>query len=247
MLIQTRAFADGGNNHPLLAKLETHGALPDADRELVSRMLTDVRPFDARQDIIREGEKPDFVHLMVEGWSCRYTFVTDGDRQITAFLIPGDFCDAHITMLDKMDHGIRTMGKAKVAFISRDLMREVAERPALTKALWWANLVDEGVLRAWLANMGRRDAFDRVAHLMCELHARLKNVGLVKDGSFDLPLTQEELGDALGLTAVHINRVLRQLREKKLMTFARQTVAIFNPAELWTVAGFDPSYLHFEA
>ena len=161
--------------------------------------------------------------------------------------MPGDFCDVHIAMLDRMDHGICALGSAKVAFIARDLMDEVAARPALTRALQWASLVDEGVLRAWIANMGRRDAFDRVAHLMCELHARLTNVGLVKTGRYDMPLTQEQLGDALGLTAVHINRVLRLLRERGLMTFARQSVTITDLGALRRVAGFDPGYLHLVA
>ena len=244
MLIQTQALDETATGHPLLTKLETHGALPDADRELLRRMLTDVRSFDRRRDIISEGTRPDFVHLMIEGWSCRYAIVKDGSRQITALLAPGDFCDAHITISEHMDHSIATLTKARVAFISKSLMMEVAERPTLTKALWWASLVDEGVLRAWIVNMGRRDAFDRIAHLVCELHARLENVGLVRDNEFKLPLTQEDLGDALGLTQIHVNRSLRLLREKGLMTFAHQTIVVTDIATLRKVAGFDPSYLH---
>lgn len=209
-------------------------------------MLADIRVFEARRDIIRVAENPEFVHLMVEGWACRYSIVDDGQRQITAFLVPGDFCDAHIIMLGQMDHSIGSLGQAKVAFISKDLMAEVAERPCLTRALWWASLVDEGILRAWLVNMGRRNATDRVAHLVCELHARLLSVGMGAGNTFGMPLTQEDIGDALGLSAVHINRVLRDLRERGLMTFSNRTIAIQDIQALKREAGFDPRYLHFK-
>jgi CRP-like cAMP-binding protein len=242
--MQQRSILETSPPHPLLVKLEQHTKLPDVDRDLLSRMLTDIRTFDGRRDIIRVGEDPEFVHLMIEGWSCRYSIVDDGRRQITAFLVPGDFCDAHIVMLGEMDHSIRVLGRARVAFISKDLMAEVAERPSLTRALWWASLVDEGVSRAWLVNIGRRNATDRVAHLVCELHARLLSVGMGDDDRFEMPLTQEDLGDALGLTPVHINRVLRLLRERGLMTFSNRTIVIQNVEALKREAGFHPHYLH---
>ncbi len=244
MLNLQRALVEAIPAHPLLMKLEQHGTLPTADRDLLSRMLTDIRTFEGRRDIIRVGEDPEFVHLMIEGWACRYSIVDDGQRQITAFLVPGDFCDAHITMLGRMDHSIGALGRARVAFVSKDLMREVAERPALTRALWWASLVDEGVLRAWLVNMGRRDAYDRVAHLICELEARLQSVGVGAGDRFELPLTQEDLGDALGLSPVHVNRVLRRLREQNLMTISNKTLTILNPSELRRQSGFGGEYLH---
>lgn len=242
--MQQRSIVEASPPHPLLVKLEQHTKLVDVDRDLLSRMLTDIRTFDGRRDIIRVGENPEFVHLMIEGWSCRYSIVNDGRRQITAFLMPGDFCDAHIVMLGKMDHSIRALGHARVASISRDLMAEVAERPSLTRALWWASLVDEGISRAWLANIGRRNATDRVAHLVCELHARLLSVGMGNDDSFEMPMTQEDLADALGLTSVHINRVLRLLRERGLMTFSNRTMVIQDVEALKREAGFDPRYLH---
>ena len=242
--MQQRSIVEASPTHPLLVKLEQHTKLPDADRDLLGRMLADIRTFDGRRDIIRVGEDPEFVHLMVEGWSCRYSIVDDGRRQITAFLVPGDFCDVHIVMLGQMDHSIGALGRARVAFISKDLMAAVAERPSLTRALGWASLVDEGVLRAWLVNIGRRNATQRVAHLVCELHARLLSVGMGSDDSFEMPLTQEDLGDALGLTPVHINRVLRLLRERGLMTFSNRTIVIQDVEALKREAGFDPRYLH---
>lgn len=239
-----RALVEANPTHPLLMKLEQHATLPPEDRDLLSRMLADIRTFDGRRDIIRVGENPEFVHLMIDGWACRYSIVDDGQRQITAFLVPGDFCDAHIIMLGQMDHSIGALGQARVAFISKALMAEVAERPCLTRALWWASLVDEGVLRAWLVNMGRRDASDRVAHLVCELHARLLSVGMGGNNTFEMPLTQEDLGDALGLSPVHINRVLRRLRERGLMTFSNRKIVIQDIEALKQEAGFNPLYLH---
>ncbi|MEG3085999.1 Crp/Fnr family transcriptional regulator [Sphingomonas sp. PB4P5] len=230
--------------HPLIKKLQSVGNLAEDDLDLLGDLTADVRDFGARRDIIREGEKPDHVHLMLEGWSCRYQLVPDGGKQITAFLLPGDFCDVHITMFREMDHSIGTLGAAKVAFIARELMLEMTERPGIARALWWASLVDEAVLRAWIVNFGRRDSFQRVAHLICELYARLRNVGLATEDVFDLPLTQEDLSDALGLTPVHVNRVLKRLREEGMMTFKRQQISILDVRKLQTAAGFDPSYLH---
>jgi CRP-like cAMP-binding protein len=244
MLNLPLAIVEATPAHPLLMKLEQHGALPTADRNLLGRMLADIRTFEGRRDIIRMGENPEFVHLMIEGWACRYSIVDDGQRQITAFLVPGDFCDAHITMLGRMDHSIGALGRARVAFIAKDLMAEVAERPALTRSLWWASLVDEGILRAWLVNMGRRDAYDRVAHLICELEARLKSVGIGSSDRFELPLTQEDMGDALGLSPVHVNRVLRRLREQNLMTISNKILTIQNLSELRRQSGFGGQYLH---
>jgi len=230
--------------HPLVRKLQSVGNLAKADLDLLEALVSDVRDFGARRDIIREGEKPDHVHLMLEGWSCRYQVLPDGSKQITAFLLPGDFCDVHVTMLGEMDHSIGALNAARVAFISRDVMRELIERPAIARALWWASLVDEAVLRAWIVNFGRRDSFERVAHLICELDARLQNVGLAAENEFDLPLTQEDLSDALGLTPVHISRVLKRLREEEMMTFKRQQISILDIRKLRAIAGFDPSYLH---
>jgi CRP-like cAMP-binding protein len=231
-------------DHPLIRKLQSVGNLTPDDLKLLADLTEDVRDFGARRDIIREGEKPDHVHLMLEGWSCRYQVLPNGGKQITAFLLPGDFCDVHITMFGEMDHSIGALGAAKVAFISRELMLAMTERPSIARALWWASLVDEATLRAWIVNFGRRDSFERVAHLICELYVRLHNVGLADENTFDLPLTQEDLSDALGLTTVHVNRILKRLREQGMMTFKRQQISILDVRKLQAAAGFDPSYLH---
>jgi CRP-like cAMP-binding protein len=204
-----------------------------------------IRDVPANQDIISEGDRPDQVRLILDGWAARYKVVPDGGRQITAFLIPGDFCDLHVTILKEMDHSITALTPATVASIPHgELEALMKERPALARALWWSTLVDEGVLRAWIVNLGRRRAYESIAHLMCEMHIRMEHVGLVEDGRFDLPVTQEELADALGLTPAHVNRILQRLRTEGLITLKERLLTILEISGLRRVAGFDPNYLH---
>ena len=229
---------------PFLAKLGSAGALPDEDHKLLLDLVDDVRDLPAGTDIISEGDRPDHVHLMLEGWAARYQHLQEGSSQITAFMLPGDFCDTHITLLAEMDHSISALTDARVAFIPRAAMVALTERPAIARALWWASLVDEGILRAWIVNIARRLALPRIAHLVCELHARLAHVGLANGDGFALPLTQEQLGTAVGLTSVHVNRTLRTLRDDGLMTFRNREIVITNIPALRALAGFDPNYLH---
>lgn len=231
---------------PLVAKLGTRARLTPQDRDDLNSLYADARDIGPRRSIIREGDRPDHVHLMVQGWAARYKLLPDGARQITAFLIPGDFCDLHVTILGEMDHGISTLTRSRVAFISRARMDALTERPSLAKAFWWATLVDEAVLRSWIVNIGRRDAFEAIGHLICELYVRMKNVGLVQGDRFDLPLTQEEIADALGLTSVHVNRVLQRLRSENLISFRQGLLTIRDYRALEQASGFNPNYLHIE-
>ena len=236
-------FAPGSD--ALIAKLELAGKLGEEDRELLRAVCSRVRRIEAGSDIVSEGAKADHVHLVLSGWAARYKLVGDGSRQITAFLIPGDFCDAHVAILRRMDHSIVAVTQASVAYISHEDFDQLpVRRPELARALWWATLVDESVLRAWIVNLGRRDAYAGIAHLICELHARLQNVGLVEDDGFELPLTQEVLADALGLTPVHTNRIIQRLRAEKLVTLKSGRLAILDAGGLRRAADFDPDYLH---
>jgi CRP-like cAMP-binding protein len=230
---------------PLITKLERIEALSPGDRQAILDASRKTRMIEARQDIISDGDRPDHVHLVLDGWAARYKVLPNGARQFTAYLIPGDFCDLHITILKEMDHGILALSTATVAYIPRDQMRAIIDdRPDLTRALWWATLVDEGVLRAWIVNMGRRNARERIAHLMCEMHVRMNNIGLVTDDEFDFPLTQDELADTLGLTPVHVNRMLQSLRRKGLIEFGGKRLRLPDVAAIRHLAGFDPNYLH---
>jgi CRP-like cAMP-binding protein len=232
--------------NPLLAKLDSVADVPQADREALNDLCRDAREMGARRNIIREGERPDHVHLIVEGWAARYKLLPDGARQITAFLLPGDFCDLHVTILGEMDHSIATLTPARVAYIRHGEMDALAARPGLARAFWWATLVDEAVLRAWIVNVGRRDALEAIGHLLCELHVRMANIGLAAGGTFELPLTQEEIADALGLTPVHVNRVLQRMRSEGLISLKRSALEILDVARLQSVAGFSANYLHIE-
>ena len=216
------------------------------DREALHELYDDCREIGARRSLIREGDRPDHVLLMIEGWAARYKLVPDGARQITAFLIPGDFCDLHVTILGAMDHGITTLARSKVAFVPRAKIDAITERPSLIKAFWWATLVDAAVLRAWIVNIGRRDAAEAIGHLFCELYVRMRNVGLVAGRRFDLPLTQEEIADALGLTAVHVNRVLQRMRAERLIEFRQGMLTLLDYERLEQASGFSANYLHIE-
>ena len=231
----TNAFID---------KLCAHVPLSADDIALLVAECSTARQVPARSDLIREGDPPGPFFVILSGWACRYQMLPEGGRQITAFLMPGDSCDMHTSVVNAMDHSIATLTDALVASIPRARFDVLIEtRPALIRALWWTQLVDQGVLRAWIVSMGRRGSVERVAHLMCELYIRAQSIGLTEDGQLALPLTQIVLGDALGLTPVHVNRVLRQLRVQGIMELRNGMLIIANIAKLAAVAGFDDHYL----
>lgn len=230
---------------PVLRKLECGAALSADDRRTAELMCQNERSFGAREDVIREGEQPQGVHAVLEGFACRYKLLPNGSRQILAWLIPGDFCDLHVSILGAMDHGIATLSPCRIAYLpQRDVEAMTSHRTNLTRALWWSTLVDEAVLRQWLVGVGRRSAEKQVAHLICELLVRLRVVGLVEGGVFDFPITQGELADAVGLTAVHVNRVVQHLRHCGLIRLQDRTLAVLDEGALRELAEFNANYLH---
>jgi CRP-like cAMP-binding protein len=231
--------------NPFVRKLEYGAELSDADRRILEEAVSDVREIGPRQDLIGEGDRPENVHLIVEGWACRYKLLPDGGRQIMAYLLPGDFCDLHVAILGEMDHSIATISPCKVAYIPDQIIRElISKHETINRALWWATLVDEGTLREWLTTMGRRPADKQLAHLLCELLLRLQAVGLADKNSIEFPITQEELADTLGMSPVHVNRMLQQLRADELITLDNRRLTIPDLRRLQAFAGFDPNYLH---
>jgi len=228
-----------------IAKLGAASKFSESDAQVLVDLCRDVRTIPARHDLISEGDSPHHLHIVLEGWAARYKTLEDGSRQITAFLLPGDISDLHGTILSRMDHGIVAITRARIAHVPHQVMEDLPlHRPELGRALWRATLIDEAVLRSWIVNVARRSADKRIAHLFCELHARLSVVGLVQDERFDLPLTQEVVADALGLTPVHINRMLQKLREEGLITFTSGRLTIEEFGRLSKFAGFDLNYLH---
>ena len=187
-----------------------------------------------KTDLIREGDQPG-----------RYKILPNGTRQVLAYLMPGDCCDLHIGLLAEMDHSIQVITPALVATIGRLEMDEIMDQHrGIAKAMYLAQLIDEGIMRAWITSMGRRSSVERVAHLMCELYLRARNIGLIDGDELELPLSQLLLADSLGMTPVHLNRVLKVLRESQAMIISRGTLNIKDPRKLVKIAGFDENYLH---
>lgn len=235
------------SSNALLRKLAIFADLSGDEVDLLNEATRDIRTTAAKSDIISEGDRPDHLHLITQGWAARYKVLPNGARQITAFLIPGDFCDLHGKVLKAMDHSIVALTPCKVAWVASDSFdRLTIEHANLTRALWWGTLLDEAILRNWIVNNSRRDAHQRIAHLLCELHARVQIIGLVDGDRLDMPLTQNELADATGLTAVHVNRTLQRLRADNLITLSGKVLTIKNIGELKRVAGFDGNYLHID-
>ncbi|KQT52476.1 MULTISPECIES: Crp/Fnr family transcriptional regulator [unclassified Aureimonas] len=231
----------------MIRKLEGFHPLSSADKDLLQHHSRTIREIPARQDIASEGDRPDFVYVMVSGFACRYKLLADGRRQIMAYMVPGDFCDFQVFILKERDHGIATLSNCKVVQIPAESVLELTERPAIARAFWWATLVDEATLREWLVSIGQREAEVRIAHLLCEMLMRLRAVGLVEGNSYSLPLTQADLADTMGMTVVHANRMLMSLREKDLIAIDGRQVTVIDVRRLEEFAGFNPNYLHLQA
>ena len=236
--------SDMGN--PLARKLQRYVHLTDADRLWLSESLGPSRTLPARADIIEEGDDPRAVNVILDGWACRYKQLRDGRRQIASILLPGDPCDPHIFLLDRMDHAIGAITPVTLVQIPGAKLRELTARsPALEHAFLREALATAAVQREWTVSLGRRTGVERLAHLFCELHARLAAVGLAEPGGCPMPLTQSDLADALGQTSVHINRTLQELRGQGLITLRSRRLTIHDPEGLVELAHFDPAYLHF--
>jgi CRP-like cAMP-binding protein len=226
-------------------KLRGFAELSAADIAAIEAAISAPRRYAPKQDLIREGDQPGPVFVVLEGWTCRYKILPSGTRQITAFLMPGDCCDLHVGMLAAMDHSIQAITTASIATVQRADMDALMEgHPNVARAMYIGQLVDEGTLRAWIVSMGRRSSLERVAHLMCELYLRARGVGRAVGGGVALPLSQIVLADALGMTPVHINRILKELRLAGAMEIRRGSLDILDPVKLVQIAGFDENYLH---
>ncbi len=235
-------------NSRLVMKLELFRRLSDEDRQLLNELLSKRQEqFGPREDITREGEHSPDIHIVISGLACRYKILENGSRQIMAFLVPGDPCDAEIFILKEMDHSIGTLAPSVIASIPGETMRDLLlKRPGITLAFWWNTLQDEGVLRERIIDEGRRDAYSRIAFLIYEVLLRLRAVGVMDDNSFDFPVTQTDLADATGLTPVHVNRMLQRLREERLIAVEGRRWTVLDPAGLRQAARYEASYLHLD-
>ena len=232
---------------PLIMKLEHFLPLPDQDKEWLNSLVLRSDEFPPHSDIIREGEMPNGVFVVIAGHACRYKILPDGSRQILDFMFPGDKTELHSLLLKATDHGIFTLGPTTIAQINRDrLIADMFDHPQVAVALWWNALQREAILRERITAIGRRDAYARVAHLLCEMFERLRLVGETADHNYTLPMTQAELGDALGISEVYVNRMLRRLQNEKLIVSDRRILRIPNLEALKRAAEFDARYLHLD-
>jgi CRP-like cAMP-binding protein len=241
--IMADSMLDAADN-PFLRKLEGFVTLPEADKAALLKVSENVQAVPAGTDLVQEGDPPAGVFLILEGFACRYKQRDNGARQIMAYLVPGDACDLDVALLDAMDHSIGTLSDCKVVRIAPETIQGLLQRPALAKALRKSMLVDEATAREWLVNVGRRTAVERLAHLLTELHLRLRAVGRADENRFALPLTQQDLADTTGQATIHVNRSLRELRLEGVIELQEKHIAILNLPRLKEIAEFKPGYLH---
>jgi CRP-like cAMP-binding protein len=241
------AQSSSASAQPIIAKLESVFAISDDEREAVRNLPLQVTSIRADQDVVREGDRPSRCFAILEGFACTFKHTGDGKRQIMGFFIPGDMPDLQSLHLRTLDHSIGTITPCTVGFIPHEAVRELCRRhPRIGDAFWRETLVDGSIFREWVVNNGRRDARSRVAHVFCELLLRMKAIGLTQDHSCEFPITQVELADATGMSGVHVNRVLQELRSEGLIILKGSTLTVPDWEKLKAVGDFDPTYLHFE-
>lgn len=229
----------------LFRKLEVTGDLTEFDWAAISCVCSQARPVVPRHDLVREGDRPDHVHLILEGLACRYKILPNGRRHIAALLVPGDFCDLQMAFLDGMDYSVATISACTIVEISRANIADLIDnQPRIMRALWRSTLIDQSIQHEWIVNLGARDAEMRLAHLACELLVRMQAVGLATENSYFLPITQCDIAELIGISTVHVNRVVKHLRSEGLIKFQSKRMEIPHVERLKNHCGFNPNYLH---
>ena len=238
------------SQHPLdllVRNLELRSPLPAKDREAVLNLPHTLRTLEAGTYTIREADAPEHCAILISGFAYRQKLTGDGSRQIVGLHIPGDALDFQNLFLDVSDHSIQMLTRTEAAFVTiRDLQVLARERPAVGHAILVKILVEASIFREWVLNVGRRDSKMRLAHLLCELGVRLDAEGLAEDYGYELPMTQEQLADALGLTPVHVNRTLKALEAEGLIVRSKRSVRFPDWKRLRSVGDFNQRYLHLE-
>lgn len=231
----------------LLMKLRARDDLSEKEELTLRNSIAETREVPADETIIREGQLLSASILLLEGLMCRYKDLRNGARQIAELHIPGDFVDLHGFTLKTLDHNVMALTPCRIAEVPHERLEAVTrEQPHLTRLLWFSTNLDAAIHREWELSLGRRSALSRMAHLFCELRVRLEVVGLADESGYSLDLTQSDLAECLGLTPVHVNRTLKELREIGVVEFRAGRVSILDPDRLKAVAEFNPSYLYLE-
>lgn len=228
-----------------LKRILRRDTLPPDEERALREAADGVQTYAAGTDLASEGQRPDHSTLLIEGFTTRYRLLGNGQRQITAIHVPGDFVDLQSFVLKTMDHSVGALTTCKVVAFPHTALKRITEKfPHLTRIMWLLTMLDAAIHREWLATMGGLPAPRHMAHLICEMYIRLQVVGLADGGKFILPMTQTDLGDALGLSSVHVNRVLQELRADGLILWQGQSITILDWMRLQKAADFDPTYLH---
>jgi CRP-like cAMP-binding protein len=231
--------------HPLVSKLARVLDLEAAERSAIEAVPLRQAEVRADHEILREGDRPSRCFMVLDGVTCISQTVEGGRRQIASFHIPGDMPDLHGLHLDVMDCDMWAVTDGRLGFMEHGAVRQLcAEQPRVAAALWRLTVVDAAIYRQWVTSLGQRPAINRIAHFFCEMLLRMDAVGRAEHGSCALPITQAELSDASGLSVVHVNRTLQELREMGLITFARGRLTIHDWDALALLADFRPDYLH---
>ncbi|MDB5422912.1 MAG: Crp/Fnr family transcriptional regulator [Phenylobacterium sp.] len=229
----------------LIRKLETISVLSDAERRALAGLPLRLKSFLENTDLTREGEAPTECCLVVEGLVCRYKVLGAGQRQILSLHLPGDIPDLQSLHLGVMDHTMGSLTAGRAAYLPHAAVRALTDRfPNITAAFWRDSLIDASVTREWLCGIGRRTAHQRIAHLICEVFVRSRALHLIEEKTFEFAITQAELGDALGLSTVHVNRVLQDLRRDELITWRGKSILVQDWERLCMAGDFDAGYLH---
>jgi CRP-like cAMP-binding protein len=236
--------------HPLellLRNLELRSPLAEEDRQAVLNLPYTHKTLEASSYTIREADAPTSCGILVSGFAYRQKLAGDGQRQIVALHIPGDGLDFQSLFLDVADHSVQMLTRGEVAFVGRSELQNLARsRAAIGHAILVKILVEASIFREWVLNVGRRDSRSRLAHLLCEFAVRLEAEALADEYSYELPMTQEQLADALGLTPVHVNRTLKTLEAEGLITRSRRVVSFPDWRRIREAGDFNQRYLHLE-
>ncbi|WFU57766.1 Crp/Fnr family transcriptional regulator [Bradyrhizobium pachyrhizi] len=231
----------------LITKLTVSNRLDGQDIRAIERLPIREQQLPAQKIIVADGSRTRESCLLAEGFAFRAKVTPDGKRQVLSLHVPGEIPDLQSLHLNVMDHDFSTLTPCTLGFIPHEAIKSLSrERPNVAAALWRETLIDASIFREWIVNVGRRSAVERMAHLFAEMHRRLKAIGRTSDGSFAFPITQSDLGDCLGLSTVHVNRVLQELRESNIMQVERSQYRILDHGRLEELAGFDPTYLHLQ-
>jgi CRP-like cAMP-binding protein len=230
---------------PMLRKLQQWKTLDEAERQAVLGLPHTIEQTERARHIVREGELPTHSCLLLSGFAYRYKLTANGARSILAIQMRGDFVDLQNSLLRLADHSVQALTDCTVAFIHRDDVLELARKhPNIGFALWYDTLVDGSIFREWIANVARRSAPARIAHLLCELGVRLEAAGLGEKLHFEMPITQEQLADCTGLTSVHVNRTLKALETSGDLNRSKRHISIADWTRIRATADFGSAYLH---